>query len=128
MTIKHKKCISKNVNEELKWDCHCSGCHSCVQGKLIRNLKYYPKKSKTKQKQNKNKKTIPLDFRPVINTKKILLLVHCWYSFHLIQLKAFIFPYLLLTEVIVERCSVKKSVLRNLAKFTRKHLCKSLFF
>ena len=26
------------------------------------------------------------------------------------------------------RCSVKKDVLRNLAKFTGKHLCRSLFF
>ena len=27
-----------------------------------------------------------------------------------------------------QRCSVRKGVLRNLAKFTRKHLCQSLFF
>ena len=27
-----------------------------------------------------------------------------------------------------ERCSVRKGVLRNLAKFTGKHLCQSLFF
>ena len=27
-----------------------------------------------------------------------------------------------------QRCSVKKGVLRNLAKFTGKHLCQSLFF
>ena len=27
-----------------------------------------------------------------------------------------------------QRCSVKKSVLRNFAKFTGKHLCQSLFF
>ena len=27
-----------------------------------------------------------------------------------------------------QRCSVRKCVLRNLAKFTRKHLCHSLFF
>ena len=27
-----------------------------------------------------------------------------------------------------QRCSMKKSVLRNFAKFTRKHLCHSLFF
>ena len=26
------------------------------------------------------------------------------------------------------RCSVKKGVLRNFAKFTGKHLCQSLFF
>ena len=26
------------------------------------------------------------------------------------------------------RCSVRKAVLRNFAKFTRKHLCQSLFF
>ena len=27
-----------------------------------------------------------------------------------------------------QRCSVKKGILRNLAKFTGKHLCQSLFF
>ena len=27
-----------------------------------------------------------------------------------------------------ERCSMKKSVLKNFAKFTEKHLCQSLFF
>ena len=27
-----------------------------------------------------------------------------------------------------QRCSVRKDVLRNFAKFTRKHLCQSLFF
>ena len=27
-----------------------------------------------------------------------------------------------------QRCSVKKGVLRNFAKFTGKHLCQSLFF
>ena len=27
-----------------------------------------------------------------------------------------------------QRCSIEKGVLRNLAKFTRKHLCQSLFF
>ena len=27
-----------------------------------------------------------------------------------------------------QRCSIKKGVLRNFAKFTRKHLCQSLFF
>ena len=31
------------------------------------------------------------------------------------------------SEVVVRRCSVKKSVLRNFAKFTGKHLCQSLF-
>ena len=32
-------------------------------------------------------------------------------------------------EVFCEkRCSLRKGVLRNLAKFTRKHLCQSLFF
>ena len=27
-----------------------------------------------------------------------------------------------------QRCSVRKGALRNFAKFTRKHLCQSLFF
>ena len=31
-------------------------------------------------------------------------------------------------EAVVQRCSVKKGVLRNLTKFTDKHLCVSLFF
>ena len=30
-------------------------------------------------------------------------------------------------EAVVRRCSVKKGVLRNFAKFTGKHLCQSLF-
>ena len=36
---------------------------------------------------------------------------HCYYS-----------------EAVVRRCSIKKGVLRNFAKFTGKHLCQSLFF
>ena len=32
------------------------------------------------------------------------------------------------TETIARRCSVRKAVLRHFAKFTGKHLCKSLFF
>ena len=31
-------------------------------------------------------------------------------------------------EAVTRRCSVKKGVLRNFAKFTGKHLCQSLFF
>ena len=31
-------------------------------------------------------------------------------------------------EAVAQRCSVKKSVLRNFAKFTGMHLCQSLFF
>ena len=31
-------------------------------------------------------------------------------------------------EAVAQRCSVKKSVLRNFAKFTGKHLGQSLFF
>ena len=31
-------------------------------------------------------------------------------------------------EAVAQRCSVKKVVLRNYAKFTRKHLCQILFF
>ena len=33
-----------------------------------------------------------------------------------------------LIEEVVQRCSVKKGVLRNSTKFTGKHLCQSLFF
>ena len=32
------------------------------------------------------------------------------------------------TEAVPRRCSIRKSVLRNFAKFTGKHLCESLFF
>ena len=32
------------------------------------------------------------------------------------------------TEAVARMCSVRKVVLRNLAKFTGKHLCQSLFF
>ena len=32
------------------------------------------------------------------------------------------------SESVFPRCSVKKGVLRNFAKFTGKHLCQSLFF
>ena len=31
-------------------------------------------------------------------------------------------------EAVVQRCSVKKGVLRNFTKFKGKHLCQSLFF
>ena len=31
------------------------------------------------------------------------------------------------SDAVVQRCSVKKCVLRNFAKFTGKHLCQSLF-
>ena len=34
----------------------------------------------------------------------------------------------LTTEAVAQRCSMKKDVLRNFAKFTGKHLCQSLFF
>ena len=43
-------------------------------------------------------------------------------------------PFLYRTPLVVvsrgrhQRCSVKKGVLRNFAKFTGKHLCQSLFF
>ena len=33
-----------------------------------------------------------------------------------------------ITEAVVQRCSLKVSVLKNLAKFIGKHLCQSLFF
>ena len=31
-------------------------------------------------------------------------------------------------EAVVQRCSVKKGVLKNFTNFTGKHLCQSLFF
>ena len=37
------------------------------------------------------------------------------------------FIFLTLTEAVIRRCSVKK-VFLNIAKFTGKHLCQSLFF
>ena len=36
--------------------------------------------------------------------------------------------YLQLTEAVARRCSITKGVFRNFAKYTRKHLCQSLFF
>ena len=33
-----------------------------------------------------------------------------------------------ITEAVVQRCFLKVSVLKNLAKFIGKHLCQSLFF
>ena len=33
----------------------------------------------------------------------------------------------LIIEAVVQRCSVKKGVLKNFAKFTGKHLCQFLF-
>ena len=35
---------------------------------------------------------------------------------------------IVLTEAVVRRCSIRKLALRNFTKFTRKHLCQSLFF
>ena len=32
------------------------------------------------------------------------------------------------TEAVVQRCSVKKGVLKNFGKFTGKHLCQGAFF
>ena len=34
----------------------------------------------------------------------------------------------LYSEAVVQRCSVKKRVLRNFAKFTGKHLCQIIYF
>ena len=36
--------------------------------------------------------------------------------------------YRLESEAVAQRCSVRKGVLRNFAKFTGKYLCQSLFF
>ena len=38
----------------------------------------------------------------------------------------FNFIYMILTEAVVQRCSVKQGVLENFAKFIGKHLCQSL--
>ena len=43
-------------------------------------------------------------------------------------LYVFFWKSVILTEAVVRRCSVKKDVLRNFAKFTGKRLCQSLFF
>ena len=42
------------------------------------------------------------------------------------ELNTFLLSYH--TEAVSQRCSVRKGVLRNFAKFTGKHLCQSLFF
>ena len=42
---------------------------------------------------------------------------------HLWRWKSEVFP-----EAAIQRCSIKKGVLENFAKFTEKHLCQSLFF
>ena len=39
-----------------------------------------------------------------------------------------IFKVVIKAEAVIRRCSVKKGVLKNAAKFTGKHLCQSLFF
>ena len=46
------------------------------------------------------------------------------------DLKAFlrVSESLSLLEAAVQRCSIKKVVLRNFTKFTGKHLCQSLLF
>ena len=36
--------------------------------------------------------------------------------------------FLMATEAVLQRCSIRKGVLRNFAKFPGKHLCQSLFF
>ena len=35
---------------------------------------------------------------------------------------------ILITEAVIQKCSVKKAVLKNFAKFTEKHVCQNLFF
>ena len=124
MTIKHKKCISENVNEELKWDCHCSGCYSCVQGKLIRNLKYYPKKSKTKQKQKSNTSRLLTRHKYQEDSPVGTLLVLISFD----TIKSIYISIIITHRSNRREVFCKKSVLRNFAKFTRKHLYKSLFF
>ena len=47
-----------------------------------------------------------------------------WWSSYLEILN----PHRQETEAVVQRCSVKKSVFRNFAKCTGKHLCQCLFF
>ena len=57
-------------------------------------------------------------FANVVNTE----------SRKLFSRQAPLIEYLLTTDAVVRRCSVKKNVLRNFAKFTGKHLCQRLFF
>ena len=61
------------------------------------------------------------------------LKVYFFYSYYFLQQRQLIWNVLPLcrsvfTEAVIRRCSVKKGVLRNFAKFTGKHLCQSLFF
>ena len=43
-------------------------------------------------------------------------------------LEPFIVKFCALPRSVVRRCSIKKGVPNNFAKFTEKHLCRSLFF
>ena len=38
-------------------------------------------------------------------------------------IRSFVVPF---TEAVAKKCSIRKGVLRNFAKFTEKHLCQSL--
>ena len=53
----------------------------------------------------------------ILRTSKLLLLIR--YSFH-------VWARLVFIETVVQRCPVRKCVLRSFAKFTGKHLCQSL--
>ena len=49
-------------------------------------------------------------------------------NIYLLQAVKFCINDYLHVETVIQRCSLRKGVLRNFAKFTGKHLCQSLFF
>ena len=51
-----------------------------------------------------------------------------YFEFFLKTIKLLTSPFLVIFKSRHRRCSVRKGVLKNFAKFTGKHLCQSLFF
>ena len=71
---------------------------------------------------------------PILKNICQRLLLHCTHTTHCYLSVLFYMQYLLphhhchYSEAVARRCSIKKDVLRNFAKFTGKYLCQSLFF
>ena len=71
---------------------------------------------------------------PILKNICQRLLLHCTRTTHCYLSVLLYIQHLLphhhcyYSEAVVRRCSIKKGVLRNFAKFTGKHLCQSLFF
>ena len=71
---------------------------------------------------------------PILKNICQRLLLHCTHTTHCYLSVLLYIQHLLphhhcyYSEAVVRRCSIKKGVLRNFAKFTGKHLCQSLFF